>query len=101
MTHTNDVFLAVSHPVRRSILERLRAGELPAGRIAEPFEISRPAVSKHLAVLRRAGLVIERKHGRELLYQLNTEMMEEARDWLNRFWDNRLTTLKQLAERKS
>lgn len=98
MEQADIVFHALGHPVRRAVLTRLQTGEARAGVLAIEHDISRPGVSKHLAVLRRAGLIIERKSGRELIYRLNPEAASEARDWLNAFWENRLSALKQLAE---
>ncbi len=66
--------------------------------LAADFEISRPAVSKHLAVLRVAGLVTETRSGRENIYALEREPLDEARQWLASFWRGRLSALKQLAE---
>lgn len=98
MQQADLVFHALGHPVRRAVLTRLQTGEARAGTLACEHNISRPGVSKHLAVLRRAGLIIERKSGREHIYRLNPESVSEARDWLNAFWENRLSALKQLAE---
>jgi DNA-binding transcriptional ArsR family regulator len=95
---TDDVFNALGHPVRRAILARLQSREANAGALAGEHAISRPAVSRHLAVLRRARLVHERREGREWIYTLNPDAMAEARDWLNAFWTDRLMTLKRLAE---
>ncbi len=75
---------ALSDPTRRSILDHLRHGEVAAGDLAERLAMSRPAVSKHLAVLREAGLTVPRRHGRQQLYRLQAEPLEEVRDWLER-----------------
>jgi DNA-binding transcriptional ArsR family regulator len=74
----------------------LRRGDLAASAIAAPFRISRPAVSRHLTVLRRAGLVSVRRRGREQIYQLRAEPLREVADWLDHyraFWNERLGAL--------
>ena len=77
-----DVFAAIAHPVRRELLERLAAGELPASRLAERFSVSRPAISQHLDVLLDAGLVSERKEGRGRLFRLNPTALREVSEWV-------------------
>ncbi len=73
---------AIADPVRREILMLLREGSLPAGVIAQRFAISRPAVSRHLRVLRQSGLVSDELVGRRRLYSLRTEPLAELTDWL-------------------
>lgn len=88
-----DVAAAIADPVRREILDRLRAGAQPAGAIAGWFAISRPAVSRHLRVLREAGLVVDDLVGRQRLYQLESAPLEELDAWLAPFrvdWEARL-----------
>jgi DNA-binding transcriptional ArsR family regulator len=92
---------AVADPIRRRVLELVRDQELPAGEIAAQFPISRPAVSRHLRVLREAGLVKERRAGRERLYRADPEPLAELRSWLDDYWRGRLDALKQLAEEGS
>ena len=77
-----DVAFAVADPVRRDILMMLRNGELSAGEIAGRFDISRPAVSRHLRVLRECGLVVDEVRGRERLYQLDTAPLSPLEAWL-------------------
>lgn len=92
----DDTFAALAHPVRRHILDRLAAGEQPVKSLAAPFAMSRPAISQHLRILLDAGLVAERRRGRERLYHLKPDRLRDARDWLNtyeRFWRSRLTEL--------
>jgi DNA-binding transcriptional ArsR family regulator len=91
---------AVSDPIRRRVLELLRDGELPAGEIAAEFTVSRPAVSRHLRVLRESGLVHERRAGRERLYRVDPAPLAELRAWLEDYWGDRLRTLKRVAEEK-
>src|SRR5262245_45766601 len=78
----DDVAFAVADPVRRDILMMLRSGELPAGEIARRFRISRPAVSRHLRVLRECGLVIDQVRGRERFYQLDAAPLAPLAAWL-------------------
>lgn len=80
------------------MLELVRDREVPAGELAAQFPVSRPAVSRHLRVLREAGLVRERREGRLRLYLADPEPLGELRDWLERYWDDKLLGLKQLAE---
>ena len=90
---------AIADPIRRRVLELVRDREVPAGELADQFDVSRPAVSRHLRVLREAGLVRERREGRLRLYRADPEPLAELRDWLERYWDDRLAALKELAER--
>jgi DNA-binding transcriptional ArsR family regulator len=90
---------AIADPIRRRVLELVRDRELPAGELAEQFEVSRPAVSRHLRVLREAGLVRERREGRRRLYRADPEPLVELREWLERYWEDRLVALKELVER--
>lgn len=92
------VFTALGDPTRRAILAALYEEEQPVHALAENFAISRPAVSKHLAVLRAAGLVSEERKGRENIYALQRAALAEARAWLAAFWKSRLEALKVLAE---
>ena len=96
-----DVFTAVADPIRRRILELLAGDDLPVNRLCDRFEVSRPAVSRHLRVLRDAGLVTEFKIGRERLYALNPGPLQAVRMWIahfDRFWDVRLRSLKPRRE---
>lgn len=92
------VFGALADPTRRAILASLQNEEAPVHDLAARFSISRPGVSKHLAVLRNAGLVSEERRGRENFYAIEREALAEARTWLTAFWKGRLAALKQLAE---
>ena len=89
---------ALAEPRRRRILTLVRDGELSAGEIASHFEISRPAVSQHLTVLREAGLVDERRNGTRRLYRARPEGLAELKAFLDGFWDERLASLKREAE---
>ena len=91
-----DALLALADPTRRSILQRLRRGPLAVGKIAAHLPVSRPAVSQHLRVLLDAGLVRERRDGRERRYRLDPGRLTVVRDWLvnlERFWRQRLHAL--------
>lgn len=99
----HDVFLAVADPTRRAILDRLRRGSVPAMELADGFRISRPAISRHLRVLRRAKLVAERKEGRNRIYQLTPGPLVDIDAWIEsyrRFWLHSLTNLKHHLEHK-
>jgi DNA-binding transcriptional ArsR family regulator len=92
------VVSAIADPTRRRVLELVRDGERAAGEIAGAFAISRPAVSRHLRVLREAGLVRERRDGRLRLYRADPAPLGELRSWLDAYWSGRLAALKALAE---
>jgi DNA-binding transcriptional ArsR family regulator len=89
---------AIAEPRRRQILAMVRDRELSAGEIAAGFEISRPAVSQHLTVLREAGLLRERRQGTSRLYRADPEGMASLRDFMNEFWTDRLERLRLAAE---
>jgi DNA-binding transcriptional ArsR family regulator len=89
---------AISDPIRRRVLELVRDRELPAGELAAAFDVSRPAVSRHLRVLREAGLVHERRQGRLRLYRADPAALAELRQWLEDYWSGRLEALKLVAE---
>ncbi len=91
---------AIAEPRRRAILSLVRDGELSAGEIASQFEVTRPAVSQHLNVLKEAGLVSERRNGTRRLYRARPEGLIELRDFLEGFWDVRLEALKREAEKE-
>jgi DNA-binding transcriptional ArsR family regulator len=90
------VFAALADPTRRRLLELLAAGERSAGALADEFAISRPAVSRHLRVLREAGLVHSRGEGQRRLYSVDLAPLDEVDAWLARwrgFWAQRLDAL--------
>jgi DNA-binding transcriptional ArsR family regulator len=98
---TEAAFQALADPTRRALLDLLRQGSQPAGQIASAFPISRPAISKHLRLLRRAHLVDERRQGRHRFYQLNPEPLRAVDHWLDQyrvFWSNSLANLKTFVE---
>jgi len=94
-------FSALADPTRRAVLDLLRKGRQPAGQIASAFPISRPAISKHLRLLRRAHLVNEHREGRNRFYQLNPEPLKAVDSWLEQyrsFWSSSLSSLKAFVE---
>ena len=96
-----DAFLALADPTRRRIVESLADGESPFDDLADQFEMSRPAVSQHLKVLREAGLVAVRKDAQRRIYRLNPEGLGELDRWLDqvkRFWGPRLDDLERALE---
>ena len=97
-----DIFTALAHPVRRQILDHLVTGEESVTQLAAPFDMTRPAISQHLRILKDVGLVTEERHGREHYYRLQPQRLSEVRDWLqkyNRFWRNHLADLGTYLER--
>ena len=94
-------FNALADPTRRAVLDLLRKGRQPAGQIAQAFPISRPAISKHLRLLRRAHLVQEHREGRNRFYNLNPEPLRAVDSWLEQyrvFWSTSLLNLKAFVE---
>jgi len=89
---------ALADPRRRAILALVRERELPAGEIARRFDVTRPAISQHLAVLREAGLVTERRQGTSRIYRARPAGAAELRNWLDTFWDDGLARLRAAAE---
>lgn len=78
-------FKALSDPTRRRILELLRDHDMTAGELAEHFDISKPSLSQHLATLRFAGLVTDERHGQNIIYSLNTTVMQDLIGWFMAF----------------
>src|SRR5579862_6190800 len=94
-------FQALADPTRRAVLDLLRRGSQPAGQIASAFPVSRPAISKHLRLLRRAHLVREHREGRHRVYQLNPEPLRAVDSWLEQyrsFWSMSLNNLRTFVE---
>ena len=91
---------AIAEPRRRRILELVGARELSAGEIASHFEVTRPAISQHLGVLKEAGLVDERRNGTQRLYRARPQGLAELKAFLDGFWDEKLEALQREAERK-
>ena len=97
-----DIYSAVADPTRRQLLHMLAgADELPLHEMTACFGVGRTAVSKHLAILKEAGLVVDRKAGRETRYHLNAAPLREIQEWVSfyeRFWLERIDQLKSLLE---
>ncbi len=91
---------AIAAPRRRQILWLVREEELTAGAIAAQFDVTRPAVSQHLSVLKEAGLVSERRNGTRRLYRARPEGLADLKVFLDDFWGDRLEALKREAERE-
>src|SRR5215213_11398182 len=91
-------FHALAEPRRRAILRALGDRELTAGEIASRFAVTRPAISQHLAVLRAAALVEERRDGTRRWYRARREGLEPIRDWIGSFWGDRLDALRAAVE---
>lgn len=95
-----DALTALADPTRRTVFETLRAGPRSVGDLARGLPVSRPAVSQHLRVLKRAGLVRERRVGTRNFYSVDGEGLAELRDYFERFWEEALAAFKDAAERE-
>lgn len=96
-----DVFQAIADPNRRAIIDLLADGQMNVNAVAERFDISRPAISKHLRILTECGLVVIVKQGRERYCKAQTGGLKEVWDWtghFSRYWDNKLKALKNYIE---
>jgi DNA-binding transcriptional ArsR family regulator len=89
---------ALGDPTRRAIVERLLSGPQPVGELARAFPMSRPAISQHLRVLKRANLVIDRPKGTRRYYELNPAGVEALRDYFDRFWNHALAAFARAVE---
>lgn len=101
MEREDAVFRALADPTRRAVFERLARGEATVGELTAGFEVSQPAISQHLATLRRAGLVRERRDGRCVRYRVAPKGLRPLVDWIEHhqaFWLDRLPKLKALVE---
>jgi DNA-binding transcriptional ArsR family regulator len=92
------VLKAIAEPRRQEILRLLWQRERAAGEVAAHFDISRPAISKHLRILKQAGLLEERRAGTQRLYRARPERLADARRFLESFWDEGLAAIKRSAE---
>lgn len=92
---------ALGDPTRRAVLKRLRGGARSVGDIAAGMDVSRPAVSQHLKILKAARLVKDRAEGTRRLYAIDTRGIEGLRKWLDGFWSEALTAFKEAAEREA
>ncbi len=100
-TYAERAFDALGDPTRRAVFKRLRAGARSVGDIAKGLDVSRPAVSQHLKVLKEARLVTRRAEGTRRLYEIDTTGLDEARKWLDGFWDETLAAFKTAVERET
>jgi DNA-binding transcriptional ArsR family regulator len=102
---TEDVFRAVADPTRRAALETLMHGqELPVGELADRLGVGMPMLSRHLAVLRSAQLVTERRSGRQRLYRLQPQPLQDLFDWaslFSDFWTDHMRDLRSYLERQA
>jgi DNA-binding transcriptional ArsR family regulator len=97
---TDAVLRALADPHRREIIRLTRDAELAAGQIAANFALTQQAVSQHLMVLKRAGLVEERREGTRRLYRFRRQSLEPVREMLDEFWPDALARLKRAVERE-
>jgi DNA-binding transcriptional ArsR family regulator len=93
-------FLALADPTRRQVFEQLRHGPKPVGIIAAHVPVSRPAVSQHLGVLKKAGLVVDRAEGTRRVYYIDPQGLASIRIWLDQFWEDALTAFKTELEKE-
>ena len=98
------IFEAIADPTRRRIVELVSRDELPAGDIATQFNVTRPAISRHLRVLREAGVLAARGDGQRRLYRLEPQALDELEQWIDQtraFWSGRLDSLGEHLERRA
>jgi DNA-binding transcriptional ArsR family regulator len=101
-TASNDAFRAIADPTRRAVLDLLTGGERPVNELVRCFPMTQPALSQHLRVLRRAGLVADRRAGRERLYRIRPMDLKPVADWVGqyeRFWKRKLRALGEFLEK--
>jgi DNA-binding transcriptional ArsR family regulator len=100
-TYALQALDALGDPTRRRVFQRLRGGARSVGEIAEGMDVSRPAVSQHLKILKAARLVTVRAEGTRRLYAVDTRGIEALRKWLDGFWDETLIRFTEVAEREA
>ena len=101
LTYEERVLDALGDPTRRAVLKRLRGGGRSVGEIAQGMEVSRPAISQHLKILKAARLVTVQAEGTRRVYAVDSRGIESLRKWLEGFWDEALTSFKLMAEREA
>jgi DNA-binding transcriptional ArsR family regulator len=101
VTYEERVLDALGDPTRRLVLKRLRGGARSVGEIAEGMDVSRPAVSQHLKILKTARLVTVHAEGTRRVYRVDARGIEALRDWLDGFWNQTLMAFKEAAEREA
>jgi DNA-binding transcriptional ArsR family regulator len=101
MTYAERVLDALGDPTRRMVFKRVRSGARSVQEIADGMDVSRPAVSQHLSVLKAARLVTDRAEGTRRFYAVDTRGIEAVRGWLDGFWDKALVAFQAAAEREA
>ena len=102
--HLDRAFGALAHPIRRGILARLAKGEATVTELAKPYNVSAPAITKHMRILEEAGLLSRRKEGREHHCKLEAGRLDEAQRWIEhqrKFWNERLDALERYLKGKN
>ena len=99
VTYQPDPFRALADPTRRAVLEYLAGRPHGVNELAEHFDVTRPAISKHLRILREARVVRERREGRNRIYELNPEGLNALREYFDKFWTDALEAFKRAAEK--
>lgn len=97
----DDAFFALSHPVRRAVLEQLTRGEQSVADVSKPYGLSKAQMTKHLAILERGGLLSRERQGRTHQLSLNPDALQEIMQWVQRyqqFWDTRLDALEHFLD---
>jgi DNA-binding transcriptional ArsR family regulator len=100
----DETFFALSDPTRRAIVARLADGDTTVADLSQPFKVTAPAISKHLRVLERAGLLTQERDGRARRCHLMTEPLKEAAEWVEkyqRFWEGQLDQLEKYLEKNT
>ena len=103
-TSLDATFFALADPTRRALLARLAAGDASVAELAEPFAMSQPAVSKHLGVLRKVGVVAVIKQAKQRVYSLEAEKLKTVHDWVKaveELWGHRIDRIKERAEHRA
>jgi len=101
MMHDQAIFRAIADPTRRQVISLLAKRDMTVSDVASRFDMSRPAVAKHLGILQAADLIRTERKGREVVNRLNPEALKSAADWLDHFspfWDDKLMKLKHAVE---
>jgi DNA-binding transcriptional ArsR family regulator len=99
VTYQPDPFRALADPTRRAVLEYLAGRPHGVNELVEHFDVTRPAISKHLRILREARVVRERREGRNRIYELNPEGLSALREYFDKFWSDALEAFKRAAEK--
>jgi DNA-binding transcriptional ArsR family regulator len=100
VTYTADPFRAFADPTRRAVLQYLLGRPHGVNELAEHFDVSRPAISKHLRVLKQAQVVRERREGRNRIYELNPAGLTALREYFDQFWGQALASFKHVVEKR-